>query len=203
MRARRRTPATLLLGTTSSSARRHSAGYCFVPDCERVRVDGGAALRVLQGRPVRREANPCFRPREGIRAEPARRPGKRGKQALLQSHTRSHARFVLRAAVCALRAKGRGGPATSLSRRELHETTAISSRRAPAPTWLFVGLLGVFRGNWRVPENRGVPGSSPGLAMSEVPAYGLDLSKGGATLRAAAAAVFRAMSFPRPKPEGG
>src|ERR1035441_6024920 len=157
MRARRRTPATLLLGTTSSSARRHSAGYCFVPDCERVRVDGGAALRVLQGRPVRREANPCFRPREGIRAEPARRPGKRGKQALLQSHTRSHARFVLRAAVCALRAKGRGGPATSLSRRELHETTAISSRRAPAPTWLFVGLLGVFRGNWRVPESLGVP----------------------------------------------
>lgn len=52
-------------------------------------------------------------------------------------------------------------------------------------------------------ENRGVPGSSPGLAISEVPAYGLGLSRGGATLGAAAAAVFRATSFSRPKPEGG
>jgi hypothetical protein len=36
-----------LAQATSSSARRHSAGYCFVPDCERVRVNGGAAPRVL------------------------------------------------------------------------------------------------------------------------------------------------------------
>ena len=30
---------------------------------------------------------PCFRPREGIRAEPARRPGKRGKQGRRQQST--------------------------------------------------------------------------------------------------------------------
>ena len=35
----------------------------------RVRVDGGAALRVPQGRPGRGEAAPCLHPREGIRAE--------------------------------------------------------------------------------------------------------------------------------------
>lgn len=37
--------------TSCSSARRYSAGCCFVPDCERVRVNGGTAHTVLQGRP--------------------------------------------------------------------------------------------------------------------------------------------------------
>ncbi len=64
--------------TSCSSARRRSAGYCFVPDCERVRVNGGAAPTVLQGRPRGHEANPLLSPREGIGGEPARRPGKRG-----------------------------------------------------------------------------------------------------------------------------
>jgi hypothetical protein len=64
--------------TTSSTARRHSAGNCFVPDCERVRVNGGAVPRVLQGGHVGARRTPCLRPRGGIRAEPARRPGKRG-----------------------------------------------------------------------------------------------------------------------------
>ncbi len=45
------------------------------PDCERVRVDGGAAPTVLQGRPRGHEANPLLSSREGTRAEPARRPG--------------------------------------------------------------------------------------------------------------------------------
>src|SRR5207248_5503773 len=44
--------------TTSSSARPDSAGYCFVPDGERVRVNGGAAPRVLQGRTRRARGEP-------------------------------------------------------------------------------------------------------------------------------------------------
>ena len=67
--------------TTSSSARRHSAGYCFVPDCERVRVNGGAAPRVDKAATWARGEPPASDPRGGIRAESARRPGKRGKQA--------------------------------------------------------------------------------------------------------------------------
>jgi len=43
MRARGPTSQALLQRTTGASARRHSTGYCFVPDCERVRVNGGAA----------------------------------------------------------------------------------------------------------------------------------------------------------------
>ena len=43
MQAYRRMGLTLLHRTTGASARRHSTGYCFVPDCERVRVNGGAA----------------------------------------------------------------------------------------------------------------------------------------------------------------
>jgi hypothetical protein len=46
--------------TTTISARRCSAGSCFVPDCERVRANGGAAPRLLQGRPRGREANPLL-----------------------------------------------------------------------------------------------------------------------------------------------
>ena len=52
-----------------SSARRHSAGYCFVQDCERVRVNHGAALTVLQRRPRGHHANHLLSPCEGIRAE--------------------------------------------------------------------------------------------------------------------------------------
>ena len=70
----------LLRWTSCSSARRHSAGYCFVPDCERVHVNGGAAPTVLQRRRRGHQVNPLLSPREGIRAESARRPGKRGKE---------------------------------------------------------------------------------------------------------------------------
>ncbi len=60
--------------------RRHSAGYYFLPDCERVRVSGGAAPRVLQGRPREREANDLFSPREGdwclTRPETRKRTGR-------------------------------------------------------------------------------------------------------------------------------
>ena len=35
---------------------------CFVPDCERVRANGGAAPTLPQGHPGEHEANPCFRP---------------------------------------------------------------------------------------------------------------------------------------------
>lgn len=82
-RKRKCSPAlrSLMLWTSCSSVRRHSAGYCFVPDCERVRVDGGAAPTVPQGRPRGHEANPLPSPREGIRAESVRRPGKRGRTA--------------------------------------------------------------------------------------------------------------------------
>jgi hypothetical protein len=66
--------------TSCSSARRHSAVYCFVPDCERVRVNDGATPTVPQGRPRGRGANPLLTPREGVHAESARRPGKRGLQ---------------------------------------------------------------------------------------------------------------------------
>jgi hypothetical protein len=52
------------LRTGCSSARRRAAGYCFVRvrERERVRVNGGAAPTVLQGRPRGHEANSCLRP---------------------------------------------------------------------------------------------------------------------------------------------
>jgi hypothetical protein len=58
-------PSSRSLGTTSSSAQRHFAGDCFVPNCERVRVNGGASPRVLQGRHVGARRTPCFRPTRG------------------------------------------------------------------------------------------------------------------------------------------
>jgi hypothetical protein len=45
------------------------------------RIDGAAAPRVLQGCSGRPRANPLLRHREGIRAEPARRPGMRWMRA--------------------------------------------------------------------------------------------------------------------------
>ncbi len=68
-RARARFGSVLSRWTSCSSARRHSARYCFVRDCERVRVNGRAAT-VLQGRPHGHEANPLLSPREGIVPNP-------------------------------------------------------------------------------------------------------------------------------------
>ena len=50
--------------------RRHSAAYCFVPNCERVRVNGGAAPRVLQRRPFGHPANPLLSPARVFVAKP-------------------------------------------------------------------------------------------------------------------------------------
>jgi hypothetical protein len=75
--------------TTSSSARRYSAGDCFVPDCERVRVNGGAAPRVLQGHPRGREANPRLSPPRGYscRTRPETRKARRGGRSSLTAPT--------------------------------------------------------------------------------------------------------------------
>ena len=49
MRAPRHVSVWLALRTTSSSARRDSAGYCFVSDCERVVVTAGGATGTSDG----------------------------------------------------------------------------------------------------------------------------------------------------------
>ena len=60
--------------TTSRGTRRHSPGYC-VPDCERVRVNGDAALRVLQRPPTwERGGPPAFAPAKVSMPNPARDP---------------------------------------------------------------------------------------------------------------------------------
>jgi hypothetical protein len=48
---------------------------------------------------------------------------------------------------------------------ERMESAGIRSRRAAAGTPLFAGVLPGFEGFERTTENRGVPGSSPGLAI--------------------------------------
>jgi hypothetical protein len=125
------------------------------------------AVGAYRQRIARREAlaRRASRP-GGARAERAR-PGARrqglehsaGPRWLQQSDRRIPERWQTpafpQAAVCTQQArKGRGGPATSLTRGQLQESTGIDVEHARSAPALFAGLSCCFLAPLPVPENR-------------------------------------------------
>src|ERR1019366_5380888 len=98
--------------------------------------------------------------------------------------------------------KARGAAATSLSRGYLRETTGIAAQCARSTTARFAGLLWSFAAGSRVPENRGVPSSSLGLAISQDACTWAGFGAADeAVPEGAGRAVLCATSFSRPKLE--
>ena len=144
--------SSLPLGTSCSGARRHSAGYCFAPDCERVRVDGGAAPGVPQGRAGRREASPLLSSRRGYSCRAARRPGKRALQKnrrlSIGTGRALRGRVVLLARCTSRVAQPSGGSAASEG--SLHPLRGRGRMERKLTCGVGVGTRGLTRG--RTPE---------------------------------------------------